>query len=165
MVMRTALILGIGSLIVACGNAPSEDAQSGQAAQTVATPNSDPSCSGWVCGSTGTRPVGDAELFALLRKFEPAGDATVTVASLECAQITGGCSAPSCTLKTMCGGGGPLSGDDVAVADGWLQTRHVPQEIASFASRRLVVDIACERQPVTGGVACTFRGNPGGPTH
>jgi hypothetical protein len=163
--MRTALILGIGTLIVACGTASTEEAQNNQAEiQTVATTSGGTTCNGWTCARP-ARLVSDAEFFSLLRKFEPAGDATVKVAALECAEITGSCQPASCTLKTTCGGGGPLSGDDVAVADGWLQQRHVPQEVASFATRRSVIDIACERQPVTGGVACTFRGNGGGPTH
>ncbi len=165
--MRTRSALVFAGLIAACGNSPSEAPVSDQSDLTqgprerITRTETSMGCSGWGCVSA-ARPVDDAELYALALKYENQNDGIARMSALECVQVPNACEY-SCTVKTPCGGGGPIMSDEEKfMVHSWLQMRASARESVGWAERRYVTDVVCTRSGTATHCDFVAGGNGGG---
>lgn len=163
--MKNALLgavaaLGLIAPFVACSSEPSAAEATGtdQAeVEMVTSPEAAPECHGWTCARPG-RVVSDDQIHDLLGRVEHGKGVpippTVAVTSVECAEVHSNCQAPSCTVRTSCGGGGPLRPEDAALLDAWLRARQAPSENNGWATRTIVTNLSCRRGG--SGARCSF---------
>jgi hypothetical protein len=164
--MRTFLSLSAFALLTACGNASSDpsaassdlrEAREVAVERTVRT-TGPTNCMGWGCGM-GARPVSDEEMFALAAKYAHATGDVAELASVECAEVTNAC-VYSCSVRTMCGGGGAVDADEQWMVYSWLATHSATRESVAWASRMSVSSLVCSK--VAGAARCSFISGGGG---